>query len=243
MFTLFRKELSSFFTSLTGYIVVIVFLLVNSLFMWVFPGSLNIIDSGYANMDTLFTLAPWVFLFLVPAVTMRMFSEEKKSGTIDLLLTRPISDINIVLAKFAAGLSIVLISLLPTMIYYISVWQLGDPVGNLDIGGTWGAYLGLVFLSAIYVVIGVFSSSLTENQIVSFLIAVTLSFVFYVGFDSLSELTSSGSLSYYIANLGINKHYNSISRGVIDSRDLVYFIAIITLFLLFTRTVLQSRKW
>lgn len=243
MFVLYRKELSSFFTSLTGYIVVIVFLLINSLFMWVFPGSFNVIDSGYANMDSLFVLAPWVFLFLVPAVTMRLFSEEKKSGTIDLLLTRPISDMHIVLAKFAAGISIVLISLLPTLIYFISIWILGSPVGNIDLGGTLGAYLGLFFLAAIYVSIGVFSSSLTENQIISFLIAVTLSFVFYVGFDSLAQVASFKSFSYQIANLGIDKHYTSISRGVVDSRDLVYFIAVIALFLLFTRTVLQSRKW
>jgi len=243
MFTLYRKELSSFFTSLTGYIVVIVFLLINSLFMWVFPGSFNVIDSGYANMDSLFVLAPWVFLFLVPAVTMRMFSEEKKTGTIDLLLTRPITDMHIVLAKFSAGVSIVLISLFPTLIYFVSIWLLGDPVGNLDLGGTMGAYLGLFFLSAIYVSIGVFASSLTENQIVSFLIAVSFSLVFYVGFDAISQVATFKSFSYQIMSLGIEKHYASISRGVIDSRDLVYFVAVIVVFLLFTRTVLQSRKW
>ncbi len=243
MITLFRKELSSFFTSLTGYIVVILFLLVNSLFMWVFPGSINVIDSGYANMDALFVMAPWVFLFLVPSVTMRLFSEEKKTGTIDILLTRPLSDMQIVLAKYLAGVSIVVISLLPTLIYYFSVWQLGDPQGNLDIGGTWGAYIGLLFLASIYVAIGIFSSSLTENQIVSFLIAVAISFSFYVGFESLAELTAMNEMAFYISNLGINEHYRSISRGVIDSRDLIYFLAVIVIFLLFTRTVLQSRKW
>jgi ABC-2 type transport system permease protein len=243
MLTLFRKELSSFFTSLTGYIVVIIFLLVNSLFMWVFPGSINVIDSGYANLDALFIMAPWVFLFLVPAVTMRLFSEEKKTKTIDLLLTRPLSDFQIVFAKYLAGVSIVVISLIPTFVFYISIWLLGDPVGNLDVGGTWGAYIGLLFLASIYVAIGVFSSSLSENQIVSFLIAVTISFVFYVGFESIAFLKPIESISFFIKNIGINEHYSSISRGVIDSRDIIYFLAVISIFLLFTRTVLQSRKW
>ncbi|ALO16270.1 gliding motility-associated ABC transporter permease subunit GldF [Salinivirga cyanobacteriivorans] len=243
MWTLFRKELSSFFTSLTGYIVVIIFLLINSLFMWVFPGTINVVESGYANLDALFIMAPWVFLFLVPAVTMRLFSEEKKTGTIDLLLTRPLSDMQIVLAKYLAGTGIVIISLIPTFVYFYSIWQLGDPVGNLDLGGTWGAYIGLLFLASIYVAIGVFASSLSDNQIISFLIAVSLSFVFYVGFDSLAQLSSADQLAFYIKNLGINEHYSSISRGVIDSRDIIYFLAVITIFLLFTRTVLQSRKW
>lgn len=243
MLTLFRKELSSFFTSLTGYIVVIIFLLVNSLFMWVFPGSVNVIDSGYANLDALFVMAPWVFLFLVPAVTMRLFSEEKKTKTIDLLLTRPLTDFQIVFAKYLAGVSIVLISLLPTMVYYISIWMLGDPAGNLDVGGTWGAYIGLLFLASIYVSIGIFASSLSENQIVSFLIAVSISFVFYVGFESIAQLEALEGIAFFLKNIGINEHYSSISRGVIDSRDLIYFLAVITIFLLFTRTVLQSRKW
>lgn len=243
MLTLFRKELSSFFTSLTGYIVVIIFLLVNSLFMWVFPGSINVIDSGYANLDALFIMAPWVFLFLVPAVTMRLFSEEKKSKTIDLLLTRPLSDLQIVFAKYLAGVSIVLISLIPTLVYYISIWLLGDPIGNMDVGGTWGAYIGLLFLASIYVAIGVFSSSLTENQIISFLIAVTISFIFYVGFESIAQLEAFESIAFFVKNMGINEHYSSISRGVIDSRDIIYFLTVITIFLLFTRTVLQSRKW
>mgnify|MGYP006273712539 CR=1 FL=1 len=243
MWTLFRKELSSFFTSLTGYIVVIIFLLINSLFMWVFPGSINVVDSGYANLDALFIMAPWVFLFLVPAVTMRLFSEEKKTGTIDLLLTRPLSDMQIVLAKYLAGTGIVLISIIPTFVYFYSIWQLGDPVGNLDLGGTLGAYIGLLFLASIYVAIGVFASSLSDNQIISFLIAVSISFVFYVGFDSLAQLSSTETLAFYVKNLGINEHYSSISRGVIDSRDIIYFLAVITIFLLFTRTVLQSRKW
>ena len=243
MFTLYKKELRGFFTSLTGYITVILFLLINSLFMWVFPGKINVINSGYANLDTLFIMAPWVFLFLVPAATMKLFSDEKRMGTLDLLLTKPISDLQIVLAKYLAGVSIVFISILPTFIFYISIWKLGDPVGNLDVGATWGAYIGLMFLASIYAAIGTFASSLTDNQIVSFLVAIAISFLLYIGLDSIAQAAYLSNISYYISNIGINAHYTSISRGVIDSRDVMYFLSIIVIFILFTRTVLQSRKW
>ena len=174
MYTLLKKEISGFFSSLTGYIVIIVFLVINSLFMWIFPGSNNVSDGGYANLDTLFTIAPWVFLFLVPAVTMRMFADEKKSGTIELLLTRPLSDFQIIFAKYLAGLLLVLFSILPTLIYFYSVYQLGNPVGNIDTGGTWGSFIGLFFLAGIYVAIGTLSSSFTENQIVAFIIGMLI---------------------------------------------------------------------
>ena len=174
MFVLFKKEIGSFFSSITGYIVIIVFLLINSMFMWIFPGEFNIMDSGYANLDSLFIISPWVFLFLVPAITMRLFSDEKKSGTIELLLTRPLSDFTIVFAKFLTGLFLVLFSLLPTVIYYITIYYLGNPVGNLDSGGILGSYLGLFFLAGIYVSIGLLASSFTENQIVAFIILLVL---------------------------------------------------------------------
>ena len=243
MYNLFRKELVSFFSTITGYIVVIIFLLSTGLFMWVFPGDLNILDIGYAHIAPLFSIAPWVFLFLAPAVTMRMFSEEAKSGTLNLLFTKPISDFQIVVAKYLAGLSIVVLSLTPTLIYYFSVYQLATPVGNIDHGATIGSYLGLFFLASIYVAIGVFSSSLSQNQIVAFLIALVLSFFVYVGFESLGTLTGNYEIGYYFRQMGINEHYQSISRGVIDSRDIIYFISVVILFLLFTKTKLQSRKW
>lgn len=243
MYTLLKKEISGFFSSITGYIVIIVFLIINSLFMWVFPGSNNVLEGGYATLDSLFTIAPWVFLFLAPAVTMRMFADEKKSGTIELLFTRPLSDFQIIFSKYLAALLLVLFSLLPTLIYYYSVYQLGNPVGNIDTGGTWGSYIGLFFLGAIYVAIGILSSSFSDNQIVSFIIGMLLCFVFYIGFDYISEIPFFKSFDSLIINIGINEHYKSMSRGVIDSRDMIYFVSVIAFFLLVTKTVLQSRKW
>ncbi|MCK5822460.1 MAG: gliding motility-associated ABC transporter permease subunit GldF [Bacteroidales bacterium] len=243
MFTLFRKEISVFFSSLIGYIVIIVFLLANSLLMWILPGQFNVLDSGYANIDTLFFIAPWVFMFLVPAVTMRLFADEKKSGTIELLLTRPLTEFQIILSKYFAGLVIVLLSILPTIIFFLSVYLLGSPVGNIDVGGTWGSYIGLFFLASIYSAIGIFSSSITENQIISFILALILSFMFFIGFETISALSVFESISSIVLALGINEHYISMSRGVIDIRDVIYFISIIIMFLLFTKIVLQSRKW
>ena len=243
MYTLLKKEINGFFSSITGYIVIIVFLVINSLFMWVFPGINNVLEGGYATLDSLFTIAPWVFLFLAPAVTMRMFADEKKTGTIELLLTRPLSDFQIILAKYLAALLLVIFSLLPTLIYFYSVYQLGNPVGNIDTGGTWGSYIGLFFLSAIYVAIGVLSSSFSDNQIVAFIIGMLLCFIFYIGFDYISEIPAFGAIDGLIINFGINEHYKSMSRGVIDSRDIIYFISVIAFFLLVTKTVLQSRKW
>ena len=243
MLTIYMREIRGFFSSLTGYVVMIVFLLLTSLFMWVFSGQMNILDNGYASLDTLFSLAPWVFLFLVPAISMRMFAEEKRSGTLELLFTRPVHEFEIVFAKFAATWTLVFISLVPTLIFYISVYLLGSPVGNLDIGGTWGSYLGLVFLGGIYASIGVFSSSITENQIVAFILGVLFSFIFYLGFSFISTVANSGEWVGLIENFGIDYHYQSMSRGVIDSRDIIYFLSIIFFFLFLTKTSLESRKW
>jgi len=243
MFTLLKKEINSFFSSITGYIVIIVFLAINSLFMWVFSGNNNIIEGGYATLDSLFSIAPWVFLFLVPAVTMRMFADEKKSGTIEILFTRPLSDFQIIIAKYLAGLILVLFSILPSLVYFYSVYQLGNPVGNIDLGGTWGSYIGLFFLAAIYVAIGILSSAFTDNQIIAFIAAIFMSFIMYIGFDYLSDLGSLKAIGNLVINLGINEHYKSMSRGVIDSRDMIYFISVIAFFLFITKTVLQSRKW
>ena len=243
MWALFKKEISGFFSSLTGYLVIVVFLLLNSLFMWIVPGQFNVVENGYATLDSLFAIAPWVFLFLVPAITMRMFSEEKRTGTLDLLYTRPVSELQIILAKFLASWALVLFSLLPTLIYFWSVSRLGSPQGNMDVGGTWGSYIGLLFLGGIYAAIGIFASSLTGNQIVAFITAVFLSFLMYLGFEFLSGIAESGSTVFMISRLGISYHYNSISRGVIDSRDILYFAGVILLFIVGTRTVLQSSKW
>ena len=243
MRTLFIREISGFFSSFTGYVVIIVFILLTGMFMWVFNGEMNVLENGYASLDTLFSLAPWVFLFLVPAITMRMIAEEKRTGTLELLFTRPVNEIQIVIAKFLAAWVLILAALLPTLVFFISVWLLGSPPGNIDTGGTWGSYIGLLFLGGVYAAIGLFSSSLTSNQIIAFIISVILCFTLYLGFDFISTLGGSGPTTLFITRLGIDFHYLSMARGVIDSRDLIYFISVIFLFLYTTRVVLLSRKW
>ncbi len=243
MLTLINKEIRSFLGSLIGYIVIIVFLTTIGLMLWIFPGGTNVLDNGYANIDALFYIAPWVFMFLVPAITMRLFAEESRTGTIELLLTKPLTDSQIVFAKYIAGFSLVLFSLLPTLIYFYSVYNLGSPVGNIDVGGTIGSYFGLLFLGGVFVAIGIFASAITNNQIISFIVAVFLSFFCYVGFESISSLAYFGGIDDIIVKLGINEHYVSMSRGVIDTRDVIYFLSAISLFLILTKTALSSRKW
>jgi ABC-2 type transport system permease protein len=243
MYTLLRKEISTFLSSLIGYAVIIVYLLINGLFLWVFPLQFNILDFGFASIDNYFMLAPWVFLFLIPAITMRSFAEEQKNGTMEMLLTKPITDLEIILAKYLAGVVLVLFSVLPTLIYYITVYQLGMPAGNLDHGGTWGSYIGLVFLGAGFVAIGIFASAISNNQIVSFLIAVFLCGFMYTGFEFIYDLSVFGSFGLFVSQLGINAHYTGMSRGVIDTRDLLYFLSLITFFLMLTRFRLERRKW
>ena len=243
MLTLFLREINNFFNNLIGYISIAVFLVINSLFLWVFPVDTNILQSGYANVDGLFTMGPFVFLFLIPAITMRFFADEKKSGTIEILLTKPLTDLQIVLAKYFAAFALVVFSLLPTLIYVITVYQLGFPVGNIDMGATWGSYLGLLFLGAGFVAVGLFASSLTDNQIVSFVISIFLCGFLYIGFEFIYSLDMFGNFDLFIRNLGIYAHYTSISRGVVDSRDVLYFLSVIVLFLLLTKIRLESRKW
>jgi len=243
MFALFLKEIRSFLSSLIGYIVITVFLIVIGLFLWVFPTDFNILDYGYANVDGLFIIAPFVFLFLVPAVTMRSFSEEQKSGTLELLFTRPLSDMQIIFAKYLAGLVLIAFSLIPTIIYFISVWYLGLPQGNIDAGGFWGSFIGLLFLGATFVSIGVFSSSLSDNQVVAFILAIILSAFLYLGFEFIYSLELLGNIDLFIKSLGISEHYSSMSKGVIDTRDIIYFVSVITVFLFLTKLSLARRKW
>jgi len=243
MITLLKKEISSFLSSLIGYIVITVFLLVNGLFLWVFPSEFNILDFGYSNIDGLFMIAPFVFLFLIPAITMRLFADEKKSGTIEVLLTQPLSDFQIIMAKYLAGFALVIFSLLPTLVYFFSVYQLGLPAGNIDAGGMWGSYLGLLFLGSAFVAIGLFSSSLTDNQIVAFIISVFLCGFIYLGFEFIYSLELFGSIDLFIKQLGMSSHFTSMSRGVIDTRDVIYFLSVISLFVLLTKLSLESRKW
>lgn len=243
MITLLKKEISSFLSSLIGYIAIVVFLLVIGLFMWVFPFESNVLDMGYANLDTLFAVAPWVFMFLIPAITMRSFAEEKKTGTIEFLQTKPLSDLEIILAKYFAGLMLVMFSLLPTLVYYFSVYQLGFPPGNVDSGSVWGSYIGLLFLAAGFVSVGIFASVITDNQIVSFILAVFLCWFLFIGFEYISSLDLFGKVDNLIISLGINDHYISMSRGVLDTRDVTYFLSLIVIFILLTKTKLAGRTW
>lgn len=243
MLALLKKEINGFFNSITGYLAISVFLTTVSIFIWLPSSSMNIISGGYSNLHTLFTLAPWVFMFLIPAITMRLFSDEKNTGTIEILITKPLTDIQIILSKYIAGVLIVIFSLLPTLLYFFSVYFLGKPIGNIDTGGTWGSYIGLLFLGATFVAIGIFASSITKNQIIAFIIGMFLCFFFYIGFEQISSTITSGKTSILINSIGINYHYNSISRGVIDSRDIIYYLSLISFFILLTKTVLESRKW
>lgn len=243
MFSLLKKEILAFLGSLIGYIVIIVFITIIGLIMWVFPSDFNVLDAEYATLSPLFGIAPWVFMFLIPAITMRLFADENRAGTIELLLTKPLTDLQIIGAKYLAGFLLVLFSLLPTLVYYLTVYQLGAPVGNLDEGGMWGSYLGLLFLASGFVAIGLFASSLSDNQVISFIIAVFLSFIAFIGFDFISSLALLGPVDLLVQKLGINEHYSSMSRGVIDSRDAIYFFSLIAFFLMLTKLKLSARNW
>ncbi len=243
MWTLYRKELASFFSSLIGYLTIAVFLILTGLTLWVLKSDFNILDYGYAGMDGLFLIGPFLYLFLIPAITMRTFAEERRGGTIEMLMTRPLSDWTIVWAKFLAAWTLVFISLLPTLVCYFSVYSLGYPVGNIDTGSVVGSYIGLLLLGGAFVAIGLLCSSLTSNQIVSFIAAAVLCAVGYLGFESLYNMELFGSGDLFVKSLGMMDHYESISRGVVDTRDVLYFASVMALFLMGTRLVLQSRMW
>lgn len=218
------------------------FMLLTGLFLWVFPES-SILDYGYAGLDSFFNIAPYLFIFLVPAITMRAIAEEKKDGTFELLATRPLSDWDILFGKFLACLAIVLLTLLPTLIYYFSIHQLGITKGNIDTGAVIGSYIGLVLLASAFTSIGLFTSSLSNNQIISFTVAVFLCFFSFSGFDSISSIISLQEIGSFLTELGINEHYQSVSRGVLDTRDWIYFLSFTALFLFLSKTILGARKW
>ena len=240
MLSIFKKEIRSFLSSLIAYVVIIVFLLIIGLFTWVFADG-NVLILGHANLDILFFMAPWVFTFLISAITMRSFSEELKQGTFEILSTKPITDIQIILGKFFASVALVVFALLPTVVYVYSIYKLGQPQGNLDMGDNMGSYIGLLLLGASYVSIGLFASVITPNQIVAFILGLFLCFFFYVGFQQLSNLSLFGSYDSFVQNLGIQLHYDSISRGVVDSRDLAYFVSLIFTFISLTFLTLRRR--
>lgn len=242
MIQILKKEIRSFLGSLIAYVVMIVFLITTGIFIWILP-DYNVFDLGYANLDTLFSMAPWLFIFLISAITMRSFSEEKKTGTIEVLTTKPLNDFDIILGKYFACVLLVAFTLLPTFIYVYTVYQLGSPVGNIDMGGTIGSYLGLFLLASAFVAIGLFASVLSDNQIVAFILSMFLCYVFYSLFDLFADFKLLGAWDSFVASLGISSHYKSISRGVVDTRDIVYFLSINIGFLWATKTIFGSRKW
>lgn len=221
------REIKTFFGSLTGYLVIAVFLVLTSLFLWIFDGSYNILQSGYNDLTPFFQLAPLVLLLLIPAITMKSISDERRQGTIELLVTKPLSLMQIVTGKFLGAFALVVLALLPTILYIFILNPYGNPEGNMDLGSTLGSYLGLLFLVAAYTGIGIFCSSLSENQIVAFILAVLICFVMYLGFDQVADMLKSS----FVEKLGMNYHFKSMSRGVLDTRDLIYFVSITVFFL------------
>ncbi len=237
MYSIYLKEIRSFLSSLIAYVVIIVFLLLIGLFTWVFADG-NVLSLGYSNLDILFTMAPWVFIFLISAITMRSFSEEINQGTFELLTTKPVTYIEVIMGKYLASVTLVAFAILPTLLYFYSIYQLGLPKGNIDVGATWGSYIGLLLLGSSYAAIGVFSSAITSNQIVAFIYSMFMCFFFFIGFEQLSNLPLFVSFDYILQWLGIQYHYESISRGVLDTRDIVYFGSLIFSFLGLTNIIL-----
>jgi ABC-2 type transport system permease protein len=244
MYSIFRKELNLFFSSVIGYVVIILFLMLNGLFLWVIPNNNNILEFGYASLDKYFEMAPWVLLFLIPAVTMRSFADEFRGGTIEMLFTKPVTTFQIVCGKYLASLVLVIAAILPTLLYIVTVSKLATQGSVLDYGGIAGSYIGLTMLAASFTAIGVFASSLTSNQVVSFLISLFLCYLLYMGFDFIANMKSvEGTLDYLLSLIGMAFHYDALSKGVIDSRDMVYFLTIIFFFIIMTKTALESYRW
>ena len=242
MYSLFKKELSVFFGSLIGYLVIGIFLLLNSLNLWVFESGMNVLDAGYAHLDGFFYVAPYMFLFLCSAVTMKMFADEERNGTMELLLTHPMTTLQIIGAKYFAGLVLCIMALAPCLIYFLSVYLLSSPVGNVDAGGMWGAFIGLVFLFSAFTAIGIFASAVNANQIVAFLLSLSIGFLFVSGFDALAQVMPYGTAKIFTLKLGVGAHFQTMSKGVLDLRDILYFVSIIVSFGAATNYVILSRR-
>lgn len=241
MLSVCKKELRQFFSSLTGYIAIIVFLLINGLMLFFFKGNDNIFDYGYATLDRFFQLAPWILLLLIPAITMRSFAEEFKTGTFEILQTRPLSRWQVVGGKYFGSLIVVFIALLPTIIYIVSVQSLAAGEG-IDMGATIGSYIGLFFLASVFTAISICCSSFTSNAVVAFIAGILSCALLYYGFNAISKLPAlEGGMDYYVEMAGIDFHYKSISRGLIDTRDIIYFLTVTILFLVITARNLSRR--
>ena len=242
MITLYKKEISIFFSTIIGYLIIGLFLLIGSLILWHDISEINILDNAYASMDSLFSIAPLIFLLFIPSVSMRVFSEEFNTGTIETLITKPISSFEIVTAKFFAVLSLVIIAILPTITYVISIYFLGETTGNLDLAAIIGSYIGLLLLSSIFSSISVYASSLSSNQIVAFILAIIMSSFFFFGFDILSQLPYLQIVDLTLQKIGISYHYNMMSKGLLKVSDLVYFMSVSLLFIKLTEVVIKNKK-
>lgn len=243
MRSIFIKEINSFFSSIVGYLAILVFLVACGLFLWVIPDS-SILDFGYATLDKYFEIAPWLLLLLIPAITMRSFADEFRAGTIEWLSTKPLTDIDIIVGKYFASLVLVVFALVPTIVYVYTIDNLSLVQNNLDTGGIMGSYFGLFFLAASFTAIGIFCSSLTNNQVVGFLVSLFACYLFYSGFESLSKIPAfTNGIDYYVGMAGMSFHYDSISRGLVDTRDVIYFLSVIILFISLTRLSLNRRTW
>ena len=242
MITLYKKEISIFFSTIIGYLIIGLFLLISSLILWHDISEINILDNAYASMDSFFSIAPLIFLLFIPSVSMRVFSEEFNTGTIETLITKPISSFEIVTAKFFAVLSLVIIAILPTITYVISIYFLGETTGNLDLAAVVGSYVGLLLLSSIFASISVYASSLSSNQIVAFILAIIMSSFFFFGFDILSQLPYLQIVDLTLQKIGISYHYNMMSKGLLKVSDLVYFISVSLLFIKLTEAVIKNKK-
>lgn len=242
MFSLLKKEIYTFLCQPSGLIILLSYLAINSIILWLFPGAYNIIESEYAQLDGLFIISPILFIIFIPALTMRLFSDEFNDGTIETLLTKPLTNLQIVISKYLSGIILVILAIIPTLVYYFSIYQLSEITGNIDKGGILGSYIGLFFLASSFVSIGTFASSLSKNQIITLIFSILISAFVYQGFDLLASLFTNGQINLFIKNLGINFHFNSISKGIIDSRDIIYFISINTLFIFLTTFNIKNNK-
>ena len=242
MYALFKKEINTFFSQNSGVIIILSYLLINGAFLWLFSSDFNILDSGFTQMNGLFSLSPFLFLVFIPALTMRLFADEYKEGTIEVLQTSPISNTKLVLSKYFSGLTLVFLAIIPTLVYYFSLSKLSETVGNIDTAGIIGSYIGLLLLSSVFVAIGIYASSTTKNQITSFIKAIFISAFFYLGWDLIASEIANGKIQIAISYLGMDSHYNSLSRGVIDSRDIIYYLSLNIIFIQLTSHSISRKK-
>ena len=241
MFNIYLKEINSFLSSLIAYIVIAVFLVAMGLFVWVFPET-NVVDYGYADMGVFFNMSPFVLMFLIPAITMKMLSEEYNTGTIEILVVKPVTTLQIILGKYLAALTLVGVAIIPTLVYYFSLYQLSNPVGNIDTAGIVGSYIGLFLLSSVFCAIGILTSATTKNQVVAFIIATFLSFILFTGLNSLAGINVWSALSLPLSKLSLEYHYNAMSKGLLDTRNILYFLTLNAAIIYFSKLILAHKK-